>query len=130
LQKKLKRFLLYILPLFAWFTICTVLFTLPGSSLPKEDWLDKIYIDKWVHIGLFTILSFLGCRLIAATAPAAKWMRYFLMCGITCLAYGVAIEFIQKYFVPMRSFDVGDITADGFGSLIGTLYCIRRYIKK
>ena len=40
------------------------------------------------------------------------------------------MEFVQKYFVAFRSFDPGDIVADGIGSLIGYFFAARRYIKK
>ncbi len=40
------------------------------------------------------------------------------------------MEFIQKYFIPNRSFDIGDIIADGIGSAAGLLISLRMYIKK
>lgn len=126
----MKRFFYYILPPIAWFIISTILFTLPGSSLPKEDWLDKIWIDKWVHIGLFATMVFLLGRAGYQQTPLPKRKRYFITCCLLCIAYGVAIEFIQKYFIPNRSFDLKDIAADSLGSILGAWYCTRRYIKE
>ena len=40
--------------------------------------------------------------------------------------YGIAMEFVQKYFVPFRSFDLGDIIADGVGCLAGFFYSIKK----
>ena len=40
------------------------------------------------------------------------------------------MEYVQKYYVPNRSFDAGDIIADAVGSVLGTVYSIRKYIKK
>jgi VanZ family protein len=40
------------------------------------------------------------------------------------------MEFVQKYFVSNRSFDIGDILADGVGSFLGSAFSIRKYIKK
>ena len=40
------------------------------------------------------------------------------------------IEFIQRNFIPNRSFDMGDVVADGVGALVGVFYSIKRYIKK
>jgi len=54
----------------------------------------------------------------------------FLYLGIGWLMYGIGMEFIQKYFIPNRSFDVGDILADATGCAIGVLYSMSRYIKK
>jgi VanZ family protein len=105
---------------FLWFIICTWLFTLPGTVLPKEDFLDKIWFDKWVHIGLFTVLIFLVCTGVYKRKkhPSAG------------LVYGIIIEFVQKYYIPFRSFDVGDIIADGVGCFIGFAFASKRYIKK
>jgi VanZ family protein len=54
----------------------------------------------------------------------------FLRVAVLCLIYGVGMEFVQKYFIPNRSFDIGDIIADAIGCLTGLVYSIRRYIKK
>jgi VanZ family protein len=35
------------------------------------------------------------------------------------LVYGIAIEFIQRNFVPHRSFDFFDIVADAVGCVVG-----------
>lgn len=56
--------------------------------------------------------------------------KLFLIAAILSLAYGIGMEFVQKYFIPNRSFDVGDIAADAVGCTIGFLYSWRRYIKK
>jgi VanZ family protein len=57
-------------------------------------------------------------------------LRYFIIAGLICTTYGIIMEFVQKYYVPNRSFDVGDIIADTVGAAVGTLYSIKRYIKK
>jgi VanZ family protein len=121
----------FFIPAIGWVILSTILFTLPGSSLPTEDWMSKIWIDKWVHIGLFVILTFLLCRGIykGKTTPE-KYKQYFIICGLTGLAYGIIIEFVQKYFVPFRSFELTDILMDGMGSFLGVLYSMRVYIKK
>ena len=123
----MKRIKPSFFPAALWFIISTVLLTLPGSALPKEDWLSKIWIDKWVHIGLFSIMVFLCCW---ASHKKEKTKTKFLWWAIAAIAYGVAMEFVQKYFIPNRSFDIGDIMADTVGSLLGLMYSTRRYIKK
>jgi VanZ family protein len=112
----------------AWFIIVTVLLSLPGSTLPKEDWLDKIWFDKWVHIFLFGMLVWLFC--FSFRDLSGKKIRLFLSVAIACFLYGIAMEFVQKYFIPDRSFDIGDILADGVGSGIGVFIASRMYIKK
>jgi VanZ family protein len=112
----------------AWFTITTVLLCLPGSAFPKENWFNKIWFDKWVHVGLFAIMVFLWCR--AITNIAGKKVRHYVQIAFYFFLYGIVMEFIQKYFIPNRSFDIGDIIADGAGSVAGLFLSVRLYIKK
>lgn len=120
-----------LLPAIAWLTITTILLVLPGSSLPQEDWLSKIWFDKWVHIGLFAVMTFLWGRMVrnnnSSISIKRKWILYV---AVAVLLYGIGMEFIQKYFVPNRSFDNGDIAADAAGSFLGFLLYNRMYIKK
>jgi VanZ family protein len=122
----------FLLPPIGWLILCTILFTLPASAFPSEKWYTKIPLfDKWVHIGLISILSFLFCwGIYKRKENVEKNRRNFILTGIICLAYGIMIEFIQRNFIPNRSFDMGDIIADGVGALLGVLYSIKRYIKK
>ena len=108
------------LPGIIWFIISTILFTLPGSALPKENWLDKIWFDKWVHIGLFGIMVFLfGWGLLKKIDDHRQLKKNFLSIALTCLAYGIIMEFVQDNFIPNRSFDYGDIAADFVGCFGG-----------
>lgn len=113
-----------ILPAIGWLIICTVLLVLPGSAFPKEDWLSKIWFDKWVHIGLFAIMVVLWCW-----GLKEKLKEKYILVSVAALAYGVAMEFIQQYFIVNRSFDIGDIVADAVGCLIGHWFSYM-YIKK
>ena len=59
-----------------------------------------------------------------------KINRHFILIGILCLICGIMIEFVQKSWIPNRSFDIGDIIADGAGAAAGVIYSFKRYIKK
>jgi len=119
------------IPAIIWFIVIFVLLTLPGSAFSKENWLDKIYADKLIHTGLFAILSILCCwAILKRNISADKLKIIFIRIGLICLAYGIGMEFVQKYWVANRSFDPGDIVADGVGSGIGVLFSFKRYIKK
>jgi VanZ family protein len=91
----------------------TVLFMLPGSALPTTNWLSDIHFDKWLHVGFFLGLVFLLLSAFSIV-QRPKWKGI----GIA-LAYGLAIEFIQHYFVANRAFDIYDWLADAAGSLVG-----------
>jgi VanZ family protein len=122
----LKKKPLSIVVALLYFLLSTYLLTLPGSQFPKITWMDKIPLfDKWVHIGLFAILTFLWCRVLAQ--PTVKKM---LTVAIICLLYGVAIEFIQDRWIPFRSFEAADIIADAVGSAFGFLVSKRWLLKK
>ncbi len=118
---------LRILPAITWVIIVTVLLCLPGSALPKENWFDKIWLDKWIHVILFSIMVYLWCQYVSTSA--GKKIRYFRQIAIYFFLYGIAMELVQKYFIPNRSFDLKDILADGLGCVIGLLIA-GRYIKK
>lgn len=76
-------------------------------------------------------MAFLACwAIFKNNKKPGKNRSYFIIAGLLCIAYGVGMEYVQKYYVPNRSFDVGDIIADSVGSVLGTVYSIRRYIKK
>jgi VanZ family protein len=115
IAKKLNRKPLPFLIAVGYFLVATYLLTLPGSQFPKITWMDKIPLfDKWVHIGLFSILTFLWCRVV-------KTEKAFLSVAIISLLYGIVIEFIQHYFIPYRGFEGWDILADAVGCAIGFL---------
>jgi len=117
----------------AWFITSIILLTLPGTSFPQEDWLDKIWFDKWVHIGMFALLVVLWClamRFYKADKTSTYFIRIFRTIAIIFVAYGIIMEFIQKEFVPLRSFDSGDIVADVVGCAVGLIFSTKRYIKK
>lgn len=101
----------------------SVLFCLPGSSIPKDDWLDKIWADKWVHIGIFSVLVFLWSRALEFTS-----YRPLAIVILVAMLYGFTVEIVQDQFIPNRSFDYGDLAADLIGSLLGAWFT--GYIKK
>jgi VanZ family protein len=105
-----------------YFLFISILFCLPGSVLPQEDWLSKIYFDKWLHIGFFIVLLVLW---LWALQPATKGTLWILVAAIV---YGITVEFVQDWFIPNRSFDLTDWAADSIGSLIG-LWLWYKYIK-
>ena len=106
-----------------WLCLITVLLVIPGSKFPKENWLDKIWFDKWVHIGLFAILVFLWCRTVSR-------IKAFYFIAAAAVFYGIGMEFVQKYFVSNRGFEILDIVADATGCVLGMFYSLVQYRKK
>jgi len=113
-----------------WLLLVTVLLCLSGTELPKINWLDKIWFDKWVHMGLFLVLVITWCSYFSKKLPPEAFLqKIFLLVTVCAIAYGILMELVQHFFIPFRSFDAGDIIADGVGSLVGFFYS-KRYIKK
>ena len=49
------------------------------------------------------------------------WRAYFFRMLSAGLVYAVAIEIIQHYWIPYRSFDLFDIIADMTGAFAGLI---------
>ena len=114
------------IPAVCWFIITLVLLTLPGSVFPKQSWLDNLQLDKMVHVGLFSVLVFLFFfPFIKGNITGKKKKQILIWIAIAGLAYGIVMEFIQKYWIPNRSFDVFDILADGVGCFIPVFFSKR-----
>ncbi|MDH4090918.1 MAG: VanZ family protein [Cyclobacteriaceae bacterium] len=107
--------------------VATVLLLLPGQEFPKRDWMSKIYLDKWVHLGLFAMLVALwSLPLISRIDEGSRLRNIFFWIAMGFIAYGIAIEFIQGNFIPYRTFGVDDMIADAVGSGIGFLFARRQ----
>jgi VanZ family protein len=104
-----------------WFALTTYLLVIPGDALPKTNLISIPYFDKLVHIGLFAILSALWLKSLKNRSITID-----LIVVLGTIAYGVAMEFVQRDFVANRSFDVMDILADALGALLGFLV-IKRF---
>ena len=109
----------------SWLVIMCVLFFLPGSAFPSENWLSKIYFDKLVHVGLFAILIFLW-----RSAFNLEFSAYNFILLFSALLYGLTVEYIQRDFVPNRDFDLYDVVADMAGAIIGLVVWLWTYRKK
>ena len=121
------RTILYYLPAMGWIVLILFLCTMPGSSIPKISILDKLHIDKVVHFVLF------GGTVILLAYGYYKQNNGLSNLGLSGIVivvtlYGLAIEYIQKYLVTNRSFDMMDVLADGTGAAMGAL--IFRWVGK
>ncbi len=117
-------------PGIAWFFIVLYIMCLPGSEIPSANWLSYIYFDKWVHVGLFALLVLLLCwPFYKSSFNKAECLQYFIKIAIAASIWGLTIEFIQKYFVAGREFDLLDWAADSLGALIAFWFCRKKLIK-
>ncbi|MFY8089866.1 MAG: VanZ family protein [Chitinophagaceae bacterium] len=106
-----------------YWIVVIILLILPGNKFPKQNWFKILHVDKWVHVGLFSGLTFCSLSL-------PKWVskNRAIIISILCFTFGIAIEFIQEAYILNRSFDLWDIVADGVGVIIG-FFLIIQFIK-
>ena len=119
------------IPGIAWFFVVLILVCLPGDDLPKaDDWMDTIFFDKWVHVGLFSVLTFLFIMPYSKSKLPTKnkWIAVIKIALSVCI-WGLTTEFIQKYFIPGRSFDLLDWAADSTGILLALYITWKFYLK-
>ena len=77
---------------------------------------------------MFGILCFLFNRAYSKIILNRSTLKkYFLAVTLAGIAYGTTMEFVQKYWIPNRSFELLDILADSIGCLLALLYCRRKF---
>jgi VanZ family protein len=80
---------------------------------------------------MFLIMTAAWCRgWLTKESDPAKLKRAFMYIAAASAAYGIAMEFVQLFWIPNRAFELKDILADTLGSLIGLSLSSRWYIKK
>jgi len=120
----LKRYFASLYIAIGWTLILLVLLTLPGNMLPNEAAFRIPNLDKWVHCGLFGGFVFLwGLYASVKKFSTRKNLRIYFALFITASLLGITTEYIQKYFIPFRDFELGDIIADLIGAGIAYGVC-------
>ena len=113
-----------------WTVLVQVLLTLPGKALPDSGIFSIPNLDKFVHLVMFAGLVGIWCYhfYVKGIAPQKlKWIFFvvFLIAG----ADGILMEFVQRDFIPNRSFDEADIIADLIACSIAYGLCNIRLLK-
>ena len=113
------------IPGIVWFLLVLVLIALPQQDIPQvDDWYHKIYIDKWIHAGMFGMLALLFMWPFWKKASVSTNQVFFIIAALTSI-WGYLTECIQL-FVPGRSYDLLDWLADSLGVLIALLFTLRK----
>jgi VanZ family protein len=125
IKRTLSYWLAKSLPAVAWTLIIQVLLCLPGTVLPAGGFLPDVPVDKIVHFILFGGMVYLWCRYIQYNHLNKQVSLYFLLVLLIAVVNGIVMEYVQKYFIPQRSFDNLDILADTIGAVAGYLIAIK-----
>jgi VanZ family protein len=90
------------------------------------------FADKIIHIGLFGSLALsLFFHFEQYSNISFRSTRTKALSLILCIVFGIGMEFYQKYFVPSRGFEVGDMLADAMGALLALPFfnMVKHYIQ-
>lgn len=126
------RIIRYYWPAILWILLVLYLCTIPGKDIPNDPFFEKIHMDKLVHMGLFGCTVLLLCIGYYRSKGHISFLTLTLF-WLVAAFYGLAIEFIQKYWAVDRSFDMMDAMADAIGALCGIiafLFVRRWWLKK
>ena len=104
-------------PAIIWSALIFVLLSLPGSELPEAPHFPLF--DKMIHVFLFGTHVYLWNRYLAPRAGSDRRVWVFFLTFLISSLYGIGMEYYQKYFVPNRGYETGDMIADITGALIG-----------
>jgi hypothetical protein len=105
------------------FVLIFILLSMPSSGEPGKGWISYLlelpFADKIIHVGLFGSLALsLFFHLEQYSNISFRSTRTKALSLILCIVFGIGMEFYQKYFVPSRGFEVGDMLADAMGALL------------
>ncbi|TRZ81287.1 MAG: hypothetical protein D4R91_07930 [Sediminibacterium sp.] len=118
------------------FVLIFILLSMPISGEPGKGWvsyiLDLPYADKVIHVGLFGSLALsLFFYFEQYSNISFRSTRTKALSLIVCILFGIGMEYYQKYFVPSRGFEVGDMLADAIGALVALPFFngVKHYIQ-
>lgn len=107
----------------AWTAITIFLLCIPGSAIPSAGVFATEGIDKVVHAILFGgIVLLWGFNLYFRRSEDQTWQRIIVRLTLFSVGLGIGLEFLQRYYIPNRSFDGIDIIADITGAIAAALY--------
>ena len=113
-----------IFPAIVWTISIQILMCLPGSSLPTAGLFSIPHFDKFVHLVLFGGFVGLWCYYFyLKKRPATRLKTLFFLVFLIAAANGIIMEFVQRDYIPNRSFDEGDIIADLIASSVAYGIC-------
>ncbi len=120
----LKKYLGKIYAPLCWTLLVLILLTLPGNMLPSEPGFKIPQFDKFVHFCLFGVFVGLWCLYVHVRQPlAVKRLQWFFLVFSVAVAFGIVMEYVQKYYIPFRDFELGDIIADMIGAGVAYGIC-------
>jgi len=107
-----------------WTLLLVIAMCIPGRYIPNESGFALPNFDKLVHITLFGGFVFLwGLYLSTRGLSFPRLMLGYFFFYMLSNGLGVAMELVQKYWIPGRDYDLADIIADMLGAGLGYGLC-------
>lgn len=94
---------------------CAGIFWLSSKPITIEEGIP--HLDKVAHLGLYGVLAALVSLGMYRSGRAYSFRQQFHIPWIFAACYGISDE-IHQYFVPLRTFDMLDLTANTIGALL------------
>jgi len=118
----ITSFFKYQFPGIVWGILIFILLSLPEDNLPELSFWQIIpYFDKLVHLGLFTVFSFLLCLAFRHQLKYYLLRKYWVISSfILSVLYGGITEILQKLFFH-RNAEQADLISDICGSILGII---------
>jgi VanZ family protein len=110
-------------PALLWSTLIFILLIIPGKEMPAGPQIPSF--DKIIHSFLFGLQVWLWCMYFKKTEKFYNRLNIFFFIFFLSSIYGIGMEYVQKYFVANRAFELGDIIADIVGSAMGALIALK-----
>src|SRR5713101_2292913 len=113
-----KHFFRYRFPAIIWAAVIFAASSIPGHRLPKFVLMIN---DKVIHASVYFVFGLLVYRALEPKVPTVTFdWRRLIIAVTTVVLYGITDE-IHQSFVPGRTVDVKDATADAVGGAISGL---------
>lgn len=110
----------------AWALFIAGLCLTPGKALPAWQWADLLSVDKFVHMLMFGVLTWLLARgLRDRNPPSLSSTTILLIAAAGSCAYGALMEALQEVPALGRTGDIVDLTANTIGAMAGA-WVVRR----
>ena len=86
--------------------------------------------DKWSHGIAYCVLSL--CLMAALWFNSRTRWHWWLTAVLSCTAYGLLMEVLQRFCTLTRSGEMADLLADFLGALVGVamvaIFCLVRHL--
>lgn len=100
--------------------LASIMFFLSSMSLHMDR--DPFPLsDKVAHLTIYGIFAAFLFRALYYTWPHMEFWKLGILTIFFTILYGMSDEFHQS-FVPMRTPDVKDLMADGFGAIVAVAF--------